>query len=268
VRERGHPVAANPGVVEVERSPQRVALGFGVGRSVADGLVERDGVGPVVRAAFLMPPPGAVGVTRASYCESSVMTILRRSSPSLVSECGRPEAMDQLGHAVAVDVTGGMPAVGGLVKVWFDLARDDDGWPPVGREGLWAVVVSPDVVRLDNTPWFALNVANGDLFQIRRGDDDLWLAGQRLQWSGNCTIRIIPFAEGAMGGSRQRVLDAFARLGVAGEGIERFGMVALDVPHEVDVVAVKQLLFNGQRDGWWEYEEGCVGDDWLDAEVG
>ena len=89
-----------------------------------------------------------------------------------------------------------------------------------------------------------------------------------VQWSGYCTIRIIPFREGTLDGSRQRVLHAFAPLGVTGEGIERYGMVALDVPPDADLAAVKRLLGEGSRDGWWEYDEGRIGDAWQAAEPG
>ncbi|WP_218106526.1 DUF4265 domain-containing protein [Micromonospora pallida] len=81
-----------------------------------------------------------------------------------------------------------------------------------------------------------------------------------------CTIRIIPFPDGALGGSRQRVLDAFAPLGVTGEGVQQFGMVSLEVPPDADLAAVKRLLCEGSRDGWWEYEEGCIGDAWSAAD--
>ncbi|MEU4690008.1 DUF4265 domain-containing protein [Actinoplanes sp. NPDC023714] len=153
-----------------------------------------------------------------------------------------------------------------LVKVVFVLDQDADGWPPVGREGLWAAPVTADTVRLENTPWFVRNAASGDLFRVRRDEDGQWTAGERLEWSGHCTIRIIPFAEGALGGSRQRVLDLFTPLGVEGEGLQQFGLVALDVPPGADLAAVKRLLRDGSRDGWWDYEEGCVGEAWLEAE--
>ncbi|WP_238010479.1 DUF4265 domain-containing protein [Dactylosporangium sp. AC04546] len=153
-----------------------------------------------------------------------------------------------------------------FVKVVFELPVDDDGWPPVASEGLWAAQVTADTVRLANTPWFALNVASGDVFRVRRSDDGQLYAAERLEWSGHCTIRIIPLPEGPLAGSRQRVLDAFAPLGVDGEGVEQFGMVALDVPPEADLPTVKRLLVEGTRDGWWEYEESCVGDAWEAAE--
>jgi hypothetical protein len=53
---------------------------------------------------------------------------------------------------------------------------------------------------------------------------------------------------------------------VTGEGIEQFSLVALDVPPDADSAAVKRLLREGEHDGWWEYEEGCIGDAWEAAE--
>ncbi|HEX4832600.1 MAG TPA: DUF4265 domain-containing protein [Trebonia sp.] len=151
------------------------------------------------------------------------------------------------------------------MKVVFELPRDGDGWPPVASEGLWAVQVGPDVARLDNTPFFALRVAFGDLVRIHpAADGQLW-AGDVLQPSGHCTIRVIPFPDGPLGSSRQRVLDAFAPLGVTCEGAEQFGLVALDVPPEADLPAVRRLLRDGERGSWWEYDEGCITGAWQAA---
>jgi len=61
------------------------------------------------------------------------------------------------------------------------------------------------------------------------------------------------------------VLDAFAPLGVDGEGLQQYGIVALNVPPDVDLGAVKRLLRQGVDDGWWDYEEGCIGQAWLSA---
>ncbi|MFE9679740.1 DUF4265 domain-containing protein [Streptomyces sp. NPDC006259] len=52
----------------------------------------------------------------------------------------------------------------------------------------------------------------------------------------NCTIRLIMFRNSGSGAAaRQSVISAFRELGVDGEGIERFGMVALDVPSTGDL---------------------------------
>jgi hypothetical protein len=160
----------------------------------------------------------------------------------------------------------GSRTAGQFIKVIFELPQDDDGWPPAGSEGLWAVPVTPDVVRLDNTPFFVRGVAAGDLIRVRRNDDGQLQADERLQWSGHCTIRIIVFRDGPLSGSPQRILDMFTPLGVTGEGIEQFSLVALDIPPDADIAAVKRLLREGERDGSWEYEEGCISDAWEAAE--
>lgn len=154
-----------------------------------------------------------------------------------------------------------MPAV----KVHFDLPRDDDGWPPVAVESLWAETVGGDVVRLTNVPWFVRGVAIGDLIRVERDSDGVLWAAEHLEWSGNCTIRVVPSPSGPLRGSRQRVLDTFQPFGVTGEGIQQFGLVALEVPPGADLAGVQRVLRAGARDGWWEYEEGCVSDEWVAA---
>ncbi len=57
----------------------------------------------------------------------------------------------------------------------------------------------------------------------------------------------------------QAVLDAFEPLGVTGEGIGQYGIIAPDV----DLRAVMDLLVAGVADGRWDDEEGCVTDAWL-----
>ena len=95
-------------------------------------------------------------------------------------------------------------------------------------------------------------------------DDGSWpVFVERLSWSGNCTIRVIPLREGPLGGSQAAVLDLFLGLGVTGEGAGLYPIVALTIPPDIDHAAVKTLLRTGEADGRWGYEEGCVGDAWV-----
>jgi hypothetical protein len=151
------------------------------------------------------------------------------------------------------------------VKVHFDLPRDGGDWPPVEVESLWAETVTGDVVRLTNVPWFVHGIASGDLVRVQADADGVLWAIEYVEWSGNCTIRVVPFQSGPLRGSRQRVLDAFEPFGVTGEGIQQYGLVALEVPPCADLAGVQRVLRAGVRDGWWDYEEGCVGDDWTAA---
>ncbi|WP_203920311.1 DUF4265 domain-containing protein [Rugosimonospora africana] len=52
--------------------------------------------------------------------------------------------------------------------------------------------MTADTVRLYNSPWFARNVANGDLFRVRRGEDGQLWADERLEWSGYAWLAAEP----------------------------------------------------------------------------
>ncbi|MEU9029064.1 DUF4265 domain-containing protein [Streptomyces sp. NPDC048383] len=147
------------------------------------------------------------------------------------------------------------------VKVHFRLEVKGD-WPPASVESLWAIDRRDGTVQLDNTPWFVRGVATGDILSAHADEDGLRWAGKVLQPSQNCTIRLIVLRDNGSGAARQSVLHTFAELGVGGEGIDRFGMVALDVPPEADLAKVQRLLNHGVAREWWHVEEGCVTDAW------
>ena len=147
------------------------------------------------------------------------------------------------------------------VKVHFRLEIEDD-WPPAGVESLWAIDQGDGTVKLDNVPWFVRGVACGDVLAVSPDEEGVLWAGDVGRPSESCTIRLIVLREGGSGAARRSVLNAFHRLGVWGEGIERFGMVALDVPPTSDLVQVQRLLNHGVAKEWWEMEEGCVTAQW------
>ncbi|MFD0632466.1 DUF4265 domain-containing protein [Catenulispora yoronensis] len=152
-----------------------------------------------------------------------------------------------------------------MVKVVFKLHQDETGWPPAGSERLWAVSLGDDLARLDNVPFFVRGYAMGDVVRFATDRAGVHWVQEAVRYSDNCTIRIMPGEGGGRDEVRQAVLDAFAPYGVTGEGIARFGMVALNVPGAVDVASVKKLLEEGEEDGRWEFEEGCVTEAWRTA---
>ena len=149
------------------------------------------------------------------------------------------------------------------VKVRYALPPGEDDWPPVAVEDLWAIRLSPEVVRIDSIPWFVRGLALNDLVQVSGGDDGVLHPVEKLRWSGNCTIRVIPLDDDDNAlRQMQTVIDRFARFGVDGEGLGQFGMVALNVPPDADIRSVKELLSHGMEQGLWDFEEGCVGGAW------
>jgi len=154
----------------------------------------------------------------------------------------------------------------GFMKVRFRLQQDQDGWPPAESEGLWAVPLGGDTYRIDNTPWFARDVAADDVFLAEPDADGRLWARERLRWSGNCTIRVVPFRGGPLAGSQQAVLDVFVPLGAVGEGFgSGLNIVALTIPLGADLAGIKRTLQQGQADGSWAYEEGCISAEWASA---
>jgi hypothetical protein len=88
----------------------------------------------------------------------------------------------------------------------------------------------------------------------------------RIESSGNCTIRVLPEPDGPLGPSAQAIHEQFARFRLGGEAFGReLPLVALNVPADADLPAIRQLLESGQAQGWWEFEEGCVTDAWRHA---
>jgi hypothetical protein len=178
---------------------------------------------------------------------------------------------EALGDAVAVTLAGAAdagsePPSEQRIKIQFWLEPDEDGYPPARAEGLWAVQLDVDLARLDNIPWFARGVADGDIVRFTTDADGQHWYTETEQWSGNCTIRVVPAVDGHLRSSRQAVLDAFAALGVEGEGLnEQWPIVALSVPPDADLYRINRLLVEGEAEGRWHYEEGCIGDAWESA---
>lgn len=151
-----------------------------------------------------------------------------------------------------------------LTKIRFRLEADESGWPPAESEGLWAEALGDGRFRVDNTPWFVRGVSTDDtVMAAPDADGVLWFV-ETLERSGHQTIRVIPRVDGPLGGDQQLVLDAFAPLGVAGEGFgQALRIVALDIGPDAHLAAVKKLCIDGEADGRRHYEEGSVTPEWL-----
>ena len=156
-----------------------------------------------------------------------------------------------------------------LVKIRFDLDQDDSGWPPAGSEGLWAAPVGPNRFRLDNTPWFVRGVAADDIVEATPDSTGALRFVRVLERGSRVVVRVIPREDGPLRGDRQAVLDQFVDLGITGEGMDSpVNMVALDIGPDAPVAAAKSRLDQGEADGRWYYEEGCVTDEWRQASAG
>lgn len=86
-----------------------------------------------------------------------------------------------------------------------------------------------------------------------------------VERSDHVTIRLVCFRQGPLSGDLARALEPFTALGVYGEGISQYGMLALDIEPTAPLTAVVSMLRRGVEDGSWEYEEGRITQAWIDA---
>jgi hypothetical protein len=148
------------------------------------------------------------------------------------------------------------------VKVVFELEQDEDNWPPVSAESAWATPLGSDEYRLENVPWFARGYAFGDIVAAEPDVDGIPQVRRQVSWSGRYTVRVIPLG-GDDDGQVQAIIDDFVLLGADCEGaLPSFSLVALDIPPTARVAEIKALLVEGEGEGRWGYEEGCVDDRW------
>jgi hypothetical protein len=75
---------------------------------------------------------------------------------------------------------------------------------------------------------------------------------------------VAPNPEGPAPDDLQPLIDAFAAIGVHGEGAQpAFPIVALDIPPGADLARIEALLVEGEEAGRWYFEEGCVSNAWV-----
>jgi hypothetical protein len=155
-------------------------------------------------------------------------------------------------------------ATQGRVKVTVPLSPDVDGWPPGETENMWAEPLGNNCYKLINIPFFVQDLAYEDVVEARPDLDGRLVMKRKVSGSGRQTIWLIPMPDGPLGGDLTAAIEQFRPLGVDGEGAGQFGILALDVPPDVALRPVKDLLRAGERDGRWDYAEGCVSDEWLE----
>jgi hypothetical protein len=182
-----------------------------------------------------------------------------------VCRAQRTEVSAAYRHVVTSELPDRPPARDDLIKVWFRFVPRPD-WFTMDSEGLWAEPVGPDTARVRNVPFLQDGVAEGDIVRFMTNDDGVNWVVERVQASGNCTIRVLPDPSGPLRLSARAVHDRFTQFGMGSESwSESFPFVAFNVPAGADFSAIKALLKSGEDAGWWSCEEGCVSDAWRDA---
>lgn len=139
------------------------------------------------------------------------------------------------------------------IKVLFVLEQND-GYPPVGTEGLWATKTPDGFYELDNIPFYAQEVSYKDVVQAAPDADGAFYFEKVVRRSGHSTVRVIVF-DLKERDDLQRNLEA---LGCSWEGGHEPSLIAVDIPREVGISSVLRFLRDGFDQDRWDYEEACI----------
>lgn len=138
-----------------------------------------------------------------------------------------------------------------LARVLFELEDRTFG----EAEALWAESLTPETARLDNIPLLVFGVSKGDVVKVSRDDETPRFLGV-AERGGHSTYRVM--LEDPDDPSTQA---RFREIVVLGCGHERLTprFIAVDVPPDIDIFKVYDLLEKGLDDGAWTFEEGHCG---------
>ena len=140
-----------------------------------------------------------------------------------------------------------------LVKVFFSLRQDEEGYPPVGSESLWAKLVK-DGYQIDNIPFYITGVSCDDIVAVKKRDDGVLEFLRVVKRLGHSTIRICVRDVDAINDLRQDLRN----LGCESEQDYVPNLIAVDIPPKVQIRAIWNILEQEIELDKWEYEDACI----------
>lgn len=139
-------------------------------------------------------------------------------------------------------------------KVLFRLEQDEDGYPPVAVEGVWALAgATEEEWLLDNIPFFCRQATIGDTVIVRRDEGSLWYE-RTIQRSASSLVRVTFFEKSEIA----RIRGYLEQLGCPAEFAEDYCLLAVSVPGEVSYEMVREFLDSESAKGTVDYEEAIL----------
>lgn len=139
-------------------------------------------------------------------------------------------------------------------KVHFRLVQDEDGYPPVGGESVWARgPVSANQYILDNVPFFARDATLGDTVAVRLEEGQAWF--DALVTPSSSSLLRVTFFDPSSFGRVERALTSF---GCLTEHLPSHNLLAVSAPGPDATRAALDLLAAELELGTIDYEEAIV----------
>ncbi len=150
------------------------------------------------------------------------------------------------------------PQYEGYVKIAFYREPDEDGYPASGNETLWAKQNSDGTFEIDNVPWFALDASAGDVVEAEADEIGVLRFRRVVRAGGHSTIRVM-----VMEGSSGRVIELRSQLESIGcesevYPLKRSSLIAVDIPPDVSLKRVYELLEAAEAAGELGIEAGAI----------
>jgi hypothetical protein len=136
-------------------------------------------------------------------------------------------------------------------KVLFHLEQDD-GYPPVAIEGIWTRLIN-GIHLVDNIPFYAYGVGPGDQISVKQDPEGLWF-DKLIKPSGVSVFRVFIKDRNDIPAVRGALLD----LSCPSEIDAQMGLIAIEIPVNVDLMPVLNYLMEGQETEKFDFEEGVL----------
>ena len=137
------------------------------------------------------------------------------------------------------------------LKIHFRLEQDEDGYPPVAVESLWAQPgLSPGEYVIDNVPFFVSEATVGDTVSAQEEDGAHWFSSL-ISRSRNSLVRIVFFDKSRVEAASEYLIA----MGCSTECLREHSLMAVSIPEEVALTDVQAYLQSEADLGSIDYEE-------------
>jgi hypothetical protein len=140
------------------------------------------------------------------------------------------------------------------VKIFFRLSPDEEGWPPVSVESVWATPtdVGNEYV-IANIPFFALEANEDDRVRVCEEDGVMWM--DSLVQSGGASLLRVVFYDATI---REQLVAELKQLKSASEYLEQYNILSISVPSYASLGSVQRLLSRYAALDLLDYEEALL----------
>ncbi len=120
-------------------------------------------------------------------------------------------------------------------------------------ESVWATKIG-DYYRIDNIPFFAKNIAPGDIIAVEE-DEGQFYFDSLVEASGNSVIRIVLYNEKDIA----RITRELELMGCNWEGSHLSRLISVEIPKEIPYNKIKEYLERERLKNVFDYQEACLG---------